>query len=465
VKRPKIFQLLQKISGYEHKVLHRYIQSEANCPRRDVKALYQFWHQNKQKHYSPEIYWKHVHPNQEFHVQKWRLLINHLQQTVDQYLAIRSLKEQPDLNDYLLLLAYRKRQMPYFFRRVYKKNLSRKGKTPYDIPALLHRWQLEDIYYDYLASPNRKEETNLQEASDAVDVFFVANKLKQACLAHSRYLARQESYQLHLLPQALDAIGQQPALLEVPAIAVYYACYQAVVKEGGLEEFKHLRQTMEKYEAGFSRASIRDIYLLAANYCIRQFNEGTERFAIETLAIYRTALEKGLLIEDGFIAESTFTNIVMLGIHVREFDWASDFIQSYAAQLPVNYRTSLEAYSRGRLFYAMGHYKKAMRQLAQVSAQAPFLYLGTKIIQIKASYESGAIDTAEQLLNNLNAYLQRHKRLSYRRAHYLHMAGFMRRLIQLPPIDKTSRQQLIADIKAAKSLQDKQWFLLQLGEN
>ena len=462
MKNPKIFQLLQKMSGYEHKELHRYIQSTANCPRQDVRTLYQFWYQNKQKRLHPEICWKHVYPTQDFQVQKWRLLVSHLQKTIDHYLITRSLREHPDVSDYLLLLAYRKRQMPYFFRRVFKKNLSRKGNAPYDMPALLHRWQMEDIYYDYLASPNRKEDTNLQEASDALDVFFVANKLKQACLAHSRYLTRQESYQLQLLPQALDAIRQQPVLLEAPAVAVYFACYQAVVQKGGLDDFKHLRKTMDKYEVGFSRASVRDIYLLAANYCIRQFNEGTERFAIETFAIYKSALEKDLLIEDGFIAESTFTNIVMLGIHVGEFDWASEFIQSYSIRLPANYRKSLEAYSWGRLFYAMGNYNKAMRQLAQVSAQAPFLYLGTKIIQIKACYEAKAFDTAEQLLNNLHTYLQRNKRLSYRRAHYLHMVKLMRRLIQLAPADKIAQQQLIADIKNTKSLQDKKWFLAQL---
>ena len=463
MKKPKVFQLLQKMSGHEHKALNRFVASSANCPREDVRKLYQTWYKSKHN-FRGETLWPAVYPQRAFHLRQWRLLVSRLQKVVDHYLVASSAEEQPGIRDYLLMLAYRKRQSPYFFRRIYKKSLKREAQAPYDIPALLHKWQLEDAYYDYLASPDRQQRTNLQETSDSLDHFFIANKLKQACLAHSRYLARQEDYEIKLLPLALQAIAQQPALLQIPAIAVYHACYQAVVQEGGIHEFEHLRRTMEQYQAGFSRASARDIYLLATNYCIRRFNEGEERFGAEALNLYQTALSENLLVEDGYLAESTFSNIVMLGIYAEAFDWVSGFIQEYTDKLPPKYRKALEAYSLGRLAYAQGAYTKALRQLAQVTAQAPFLYLGTKTIQIKACYEAKDLQTAEHLLYSLQAYLHRNKRLSYRRTHYLTVVQFMRRLLQLPAFDASAKQQLITDIKDAKFLLDKAWFLDQLQE-
>jgi hypothetical protein len=461
---PRLFQLLRTFSTRSLGELQKYMDSPAFNQREDLQRLveaYRSWPAGKA--IAEETMWERVYSRKPFLRRDWRLLLSRCLKQVEYFLVLNQLKEEEVLWQLLLARAQRRLQLTPFFERAIRAGQKiLKKRAQYDSGSLQLKYQLEDIYYDYVASHKRQERTNLQEVSDDFDHYFIATKLKQACLAHSRFITNQEEYRIGLLEAVLGEIRQRPPLLNVPAIAVYYQCYQAVVEGGDESDFQALRSVMEQYQGGFPNAEMRDIYLLAINYCIRRANTGEQAFIAEALELYRQSLDKGYLLQDGVMPESTFSNIISLAIRLGKFDWSEKFIEDYHHKLPPNFRTPLFLLNMGKLRYAQQRPSAALKQLAQVETRAPFLYLGAKVIQAKIFYETKEWEPLESLLASMRTYLQRNKKLGYRQVHYQHFIRFARRLLQLAPYDTKVRQSLVRDIKSEKLFQEKEWFLEQL---
>lgn len=425
--------------------------------------LLKWWRKNRHGRLDRPAVYRQVYPGKKYLERDWYLLLSRFQALVEQFLVIQELQTD-DLQTYPLLLRnYRRRQQEEFFQRTMNQARSLQEKRgEFQARRLYWDYDLEQEYYDYIASPNRQEYTNLQEVSDKLDHFYIAEKLKQACLAHSRGVANQETYDIRLLDGVLQEIQDRPVLLQVPAILMYATCYRAVVLEGDENSFAALRRVMDTCQEGFPAKEMRDIYLLAINYCIRAINQSQQAFIAAALALYEQSLDRGYLLEDGYIPESTFSNMVSLALKLGRYEWVRQFIDDHQSVLREEYRASLVSLNLAKSYYAEGDLSAAMQQLVLVEAKAPFLYLGAKSLQLKVFYELAEWDALDSLLESFRVYLQRRPDLGYRREHYQHLIQFTRRLLQLKPGDQAARQQLTADIQAAEVFQEKEWFLAKI---
>ena len=422
--------------------------------------LLKWWRKNRHGRLQREAVYRQVVPGKKYLERDWYLLLSRFQALVERFLVWQELQTD-DLQTYPYLLRnFRRRQQEDFFQRsMNQARILQEKRRQFHARQLYWDYDLEQEYYDYIASPNRQEYTNLQEVSDKLDHFYIAEKLKQACLAHSRGVANQESYDIHLLEAILQEIQDRPILLQVPAILMYATCYRAVVLAGDETSFQALRKVIDAYQDGFPNKEMRDLYLLAINYCIRALNRSQESFIPEALALYEQSLERGYLLEDGHIPESTFSNIVSLALKLGRFEWVHSFVEEQQSFLREEYRDSLVALSRAKIFYSEGDLPAAMQHLVLVEAKAPFLYLSAKSLQLKVFYEAEEWDALDSLLESFRVYLQRRTDLGYGREHYQHLIQFARRLLQLKPGDQAAREQLKADVQAAEVFQEKEWFL------
>jgi len=427
-------------------------------------SLLKWWRAHRHERLDKKSAYEQILPDKPYRSRDWYLLLSRFTKLVEMFLVWQEVQNDELAQYPFLLRNLRRRRKSSLFQRSLKqaKALQQK-REQHTAQQLYFAYDLEQAYYDYIASHNRQERTNLQEVSDRLDEFFMAEKLKQACLEHSRRITNQETYDIHFLEAIEEQIRERPHLLEVPTVKVYHACYRAVVHGGDKTAFQHLRQVMSAHQQGFPKQEIRDLYLLAINYCIRALNRGEEDFAREALQLYEQSLEEGYLLEDGHIPESTFGNIVSLGLKLQRYNWVEGFIRDRAHFLKPAFQESLPAYTAAKLAYECGQLKKALQLLATVEARQPFLYFGTKTLQLKAFYELGEWDALDSLLESLRVYLQRHPDLGYHREHYQLLLHFARRLIQLPPNSRKAKAVLKKEIEETKSFRESNWFLRQLS--
>ncbi|MEL7422379.1 MAG: hypothetical protein AAFN81_05280, partial [Bacteroidota bacterium] len=311
---PIAFQLLRQLTAREVKQFGSLLETPAFNRRAELALLLKWWQAHTHEMPDRRQVFQAVYTNKSYSDRDWYLMLSRLQQLLEQFLCWEELRRHP-LHSYpLLLQSLRRRKLSTFYERAYRQAKAQAQKrTRTDAEVLYLEYALENSYYDFVASHKRKTYTNLQQVSDQLDHFFIAEKLKQACLAHSRGLVNQESYDIHLLQAVEQELTKRPSLQDIPAIRIYHACYQAVVRGGDETAFQYLRTVMDELIAYFPPQEVRDIYLLAINYCIRALNRGEEPFVREAFALYERSLVLGHLIEDGHIPESTYSNIVSLG--------------------------------------------------------------------------------------------------------------------------------------------------------
>ena len=274
----------------------------------------------------------------------------------------------------------------------------------------------------------------------------------------------QENYEIGLLDEVLQQIETKPTYLEIPAIAMYYYCYKIVNPKASESVFTQFQATVEQYQHLFPANELRDIYTFAINYAIRRLNTGSVIFTKVAFDFYRLSLEQGFLLEDGVMLESTYSNIVSLGLKLEQFDWVFTFLKQYQPFLKPTYQKALFHFNLAKYFYAKKLLKESLQELAVMDSKATFLFLGARILQLKIYYELKEIDPLESLLESIRIYLQRSKGLGYRKAHYENVLFFTRQLLQASTMTKQERKALKQSIQSAQVFAEKEWFLKQVGE-
>lgn len=458
--KPSAFRILSVLETREQKKLLTYLQSKFFSNSKELAPVMKAWQALRGKPLDKEAIFAKAKPQRKFNKRDWYLMVSRLQSATESFLSLRHLQEDKAQEQLFLLRALRRLQLPVFFERTFRqaqKTVEKEQRS--EARSLLWEYQLELEYYDYIASPKRGVRTNLQEVTDKLDHFFMAEKLRHACLAHSRWLANQEDYHIRYLDAVLADLEERPDLFQVPAIVMYASCYQAIAEGGEEEDFRRLRRVLEHFRETFPPAEIRDVYLLAINYCIRAMNEGRPEFIAETQALYQESLSGGYLLEDGQLPSSTFTNIVALGLKTENYAGIATFIKTYAKDLPGPARESVVHFNLARLFHAQENYEGALRSILQVDTKEPYLYLGAKSLQVRIFVELKEWDALDSLLDQLRVYLQRKTDLGYRGDSYRQLLHYCRRLRQLPPGDRAAREQLREEIIAAPSFAEKEWFL------
>lgn len=456
----RLFRLLQRLDKRELNQFQLYLKTPIFNRREDVKLLLNAWLAENGRSHPNLFYWERVFPDSVYAEKKWNLLKSRLFKLLESFLAFREIQKSDSLQKFYLAKAYRKLHEEKNFTRAIFETKKALEKQPFRSGEYLQGlYDLSYEQYDYISSTNRKQDNNLQEVINNLDHYFIVAKLKQACNALSRSLINQEEYQVGMIEEMLRHIESQPLLLEVPGISMYYHCYQAITASENEEAFSRLRTTIRKHQDYFPPAELRDIYTFAINFSIRKSNKGSLFFIRETFELYVLSLERGFLLEDGIMLESTYSNIVSLALRLKKFEWAEHFLQEYQRHLKPNLQSSFYHFNLGKVYYQKRQLQESLLELVKVEPVSSFLHLAARILQLKIYYELEEIDPLESLLESLRVYLQRSKDLAYRKEHYSNILTFTKQLLQLPAMSKTEKLAFRKRVETAEVLGERDWFL------
>ncbi|MEL7249940.1 MAG: hypothetical protein AAFO03_16040 [Bacteroidota bacterium] len=461
--KPSAFRILSVLSNIERKKLFHYLQTKFFSNRKELAPLQQAWQRMQGKPMDEEKLFKAALPKKQFNKRDWYLLLSRMQDATEDFLGVQRYREDPMQQRLNTLRVYRQLKLPVFFERSFRQaHKLREKHQQAGAQMLLWDYQTETEYFDFIASPKLGETTNLQAVSDRLDHYFIAEKLRQACLAFGRYLANQEEYEIRYLDEVLEDLEARPDLFKVPAIVLYATCYQAVVAGATEQDFLRLRKVLEFYHDRFPTAEIRAVYRLAIDRSHLEMTSGKQEFISLTQSLYQDGLVGGYLLEDNYLPPDTFTNIVGLGLKLANYDGVATFIQTYTSKLPGPAREPVTNYNLARLLHAQEAYAPALKALEAVGTKEPFLLLDTMSLQSRIFAELREWDAANEILLKLNTYLQRRSDLGQRGEASQLFLFFMAHLQQLNSDDLEDKINLQLEIEGAPEFAEKKWLLGQL---
>lgn len=461
-----LWEAFSSLNGYELREFGKFVRSPFFTPRPQAAALCDYLHECREQKKSPEAAsaFESAYPGEAYDDQRLRLLMSHTLSLLEHFWAYREHFPEPGSDKISIAAAYRKRNLskPFLIAlREARAHLERQTQRPADYYHNLNLLAWEQYQFD--AADKRTTSHNLQENTDLIDLAFMARKLRLACAVRSHQAVYKTEYDLGLLPEIM-VHAENRNLLVLPAIGLYYYCIKFFDEPAAASEhFTRFRNMLAEQADALPPDEMRALYLIAINFGIKKINESQEGWMQATLDLYRGALTRELLLENGVLSRFAFNNIVAISLRVGDVAWAQDFILKYKNLLERQYREATAGLNLARVAYAQKDYATALSHLQRADYKDLMNNLTAKTLQLKIYYETDAYDLLASHLSSMKNFIRRHTAIGYHRTNYSRVVYFTQKLMEINLKDAKAVGLLRDQIATEKILTEKEWLLEMLA--
>ncbi|MEY4902864.1 MAG: hypothetical protein RLZZ292_679 [Bacteroidota bacterium] len=395
---------------------------------------------------------------QKYDDHKVRLASSLLLQLIEDFWAMEDAKADDNKNKRVAAREYRLRKLDKHFVRVFQEathHLDNQALKNANFHLQQYELQMEAHRFD---SATRKESEYLQPISDNLDSAYCSLKLRQACLASNYQTVYNAVHTQSMIPEIMAHI-ERAQLEKVPSVGVYYFAFKSLTAPDETAYFVSFKTLLFEHGAAFPADEIRDLYLIALNYCIKKHNSGEADFLKTEFELYREGLKNKALYINNFITKFTYRNVVTLALTLQEYAWAEQFIERYKNDLEPAQREGNYKYCLARLEYERKNYDKVLILLQQADYEEILITLAAKALLLKMLYETNAYDALEAHLEAMRTYIKRKSKIAYHQENYLNLLKFTKRLLLLVPSEREHIAYLKTEIQTTKALAERKWLL------
>ncbi len=409
--------------------------------------------------------YKYVYDSAPFDDKKLRHSISVLLQLLKKFLVLRELEADTFQSQKYLCEAYRSKGLNGLLEKELKKTHSLiDSSITRDSNFYLQKYQLWTESLEINTPKNRAQAKQFSADVDQLSIAYVSNILHLSCNIQSLQTMSKKVDELNLLPEVLATV-EKGEYQNIPAVSIYYHCYRAFefleknINEKSELHFHAYKGLIIAHWRLFSNREIKDIYLLAINYCIKRLNSGERNFIQEAFELFQSGLENECLLENGMLSNFTYKNITRLGIALGEKEWVENFLSDYKMKLHPADRDDAWRYNQAFVHFESEQYEAAMKLLILVDFKDVLNNLDARRMLLKSYFELGEYDALDSLLDSFTRYIQRQKDLGYHKENYLNLIKFTKRIIHLDWKNKIAKTSLVKEIEKTIQLAERQWLL------
>ena len=455
----RIFQTLEK---QERRQLAKWVRSPFFNNREDVVLLFQHIDKNigiRDRQLTKTKAFPKVFPDQTYDDSLMRHAMSFLLKQIRQYLIWTEMGLSEFEEQLYFVKSLRRRGVNDLMQRTLDQAEAKvEASDKQNADRHLQLFLLQSERYAAAIRQQRRGEMGLQKLTDEFANYFAANLLRQACgIATHQSMTRQE-YDLLLLKEVLEKVGQGQ-FASIPAVQLYYHAYRAQEDLENEQHFRTLTQLLEQHWQAFPISEARDLFLLAINFCIKKMNNGQSAFRRDVFDLYRSGLEKLVLLEGDILSPFTYNNVLNSALLLGEWGWAVSFLENFKGYLPEAEAENTYLFNQANLYFRKKDYNQAMDLLRHVEFKDKLHNLDARRMLLRMYYETGEVDALESLLDSFDMYIRRQKDLGYHGENYANLIRLTRKLMQLPIGEKRERRKLAEEIKGTRSLAEKEWLL------
>lgn len=415
-----------------------------------------------------EELWAALFSNTPYHDQTLRRLLSDLTGQALDFRAWMAFRNEPFHETAALLPTLTDPSLRKHFDGVVRQfELALKGETFHSPSAHYYQFLAHRSRHLQLEASAKKPDTleYLEAADFQLDCFYFTQKLKHLCdaLSYRNTLALNASLEEIT---GLASYLQSSSYAEVPLIKAYLLTL-FMLQHPEQETFFHdLKSLLHNQGAHFEKKERHTLFIHLMNFCIdTKINTGRTDYFAELFDLYKVALDKEIILDEGLMDPFHYKNIITVGLRVKAFEWTERFIHDYTPLLPFSHQANALTYNLAKVYFQQGHYQKVIEQLREVEYQDLVYALGAKLMLLKTYFELGEFLALDSLSDSFRIFLQRHKRISREvKQQYLNVIRFVKKLSNVAPGDKRAIEKIRTQVDQCKALADKGWILEKLQE-
>ena len=461
-----VLELWKALDPSEHRAVLKFLDSPAHNQRADVRALAALLAATPPAtlgSLDKKAAFEVVFPGEAYDNLRFNHTCSFLVQRIEAYLAWQEMERENPWRNWLLCRALRRRGMnEHFLRRTESAVQSLENQPLRNAEHHLVRFLLESERYQHRVLHERETPTGLARVTEPLDRFFTLENLRWAGTAlslNARYGAQ------NLLPFASPVLDHAAAAdtERTPELVLMRLGYETLQDIENEDNFRQLKALIAEKNPLVSPAENRDLYLLAINFCLRRHNRGERpAYTREALLLYRDALERGLLFENGLLQKFTFNNILRLACTGGEREWASVFLEKYRHYLPTEDRENTYLFNLASWHYLGGDYAQVPTLLQAFDFSDRDTQLGARQMLLRSYFELQEWQALDSLLRSFYSFLRRRHDIGYQRLMYLNLIKFTRKLMA-GPLTRRKAERLAERVRAEQYVAEREWLLEKLG--
>jgi hypothetical protein len=473
-----LIQLFKSLDKADRRQLRKVVVSPYFNQREDVTALFEYIDKHidtgapkliKEKAFAA------IYPKQKFDVDRFYYPMSSLTQIILKYLTMNELEQQTPQYDRLLNRALRKRGA----EKIYEKALFDAKTHLSEQPLRNAQFHLDNFMlsfgeeFDAKQQLHRDANFELQDIANNFHFYAISEVLRLAISLLSHQIVAKKEYNQPLLASVLLIAEQH---LDVPAVATQYFAFQTLSSsnqktiarsndntsdtEGVF--FRKLKTEITNNRKLFPETELRDLILVAINYCIRRQNSGELSYVHEALDLFQLGLKEGVLLESGVLSPYTYKNVLMLALKINNYDWAEQFLADYKSFLPEKERDNLYKYNYAIFCFRKKDYTKAIQLLQEVNLKEVLFNLDARRMLALIYYDLNEFNALDSYIESSKIYLHRQKELGYQKEAYANFFRIIEKLLKTDLKSSLIKEQLRQEIVETQLLAERDWLLSKL---
>lgn len=353
----KLIVLLKNLNKEEFSRLGKFLNSPfynySNPPILLYEGLKKFFPTFDSPKLTKENIWSKVYPKEAFHPSKFWQLTSKLTQLVEQFLITIELEKKPTQKQQLLIHALSTKS-----KKLLLKELQKEEERVNDKKDIKDKFLFHLSINNFHGIFNTTEAIHYEEKYlNALEVFYLIEKLKSAINLKSVEKHRNLTYTFHLIPEITQLIEEND--FNNPHLKILIHLFQLVNEEYN-EIFFEIKKMFFQTIDTFDRENKKFVFHHLINYSIVESNKGEDSFRRENFELYKLGITHDIIVESSIISYGIFTTIVSLGASFKEFEWTEKFFKDHSKFLPQSLKDHALAISKGYLFFYQKEYSKAI---------------------------------------------------------------------------------------------------------
>lgn len=226
--------------------------------------------------------------------------------------------------------------------------------------------------------------------------------------------------------------------------------------------FEKFRELLTKNMSKLSRWGRYNMYLFLENTCIRLQAVNEPKYRKVLFEIYREQLDHNIYnsIENGYMAQDMFRNIIVNALRLEQYSWAENFIEKYIDSLHPDYRDNMYNFCFALLNFEKSNFEQSLNDISKVKFDTFVFKFDVKILTLMIYYELGYLEAAISMIDAFKHFIMETPSISeYVREIHLNFVKYLYEIIKIHSKSKTYETNLLLKEIENSRVRNKKWLL------
>jgi len=397
----KLITFLRTLDKEEMRRFGKFLEGTAERKASDriafIDYLQKYHPEFPKKKVNRESIAQKLFPENEKRLKKVENLMHKIVSILDDFLAYEELKVQQSQRDFLLLEAYKRRQLDkFFFKKIEKIEEEWERKPPEGIEHLHDEYLMEKMCFTHPNYTQIHRNQNLityESLIQQLDKYYFAKKLFwTSCMKITEDFVNRSGVGFaenqYFIEKILDTSLNDGSLQN--SQIQFLAELLSTLVSGDFQNYSQLEELFISSVKLFDEPERVDLINLLNFICFWYYNKERKEEALKkAFQLNKHAIEEKWIFRNEHIPIFLFSNIVSIACAVRELEWARQFIDNFSTSLDENVRDDIAAISHSTIDFKTKEYEKILERLKFTKFRNVLYKTHERAIRLRCYYELG----------------------------------------------------------------------------